>query len=99
MQRIGNVRCKALWEDTVRVCRREFLHQLAASVAALATFAMAGATVSLAQGAPSGTYAELPGVKLWFIDTGGTGTPIVLLHANTGTSAIWQHQITSFAQA
>jgi len=83
----------------VQVPRRTFLHQLAASTAALAAFSVAGATVPLAQGAPSGTYAELPGVKLWFTDTGGTGVPIVLLHANTGTSVIWENQITSFAHA
>jgi pimeloyl-ACP methyl ester carboxylesterase len=47
----------------------------------------------------SGTYAELPGVKLWFIDTGGTGTPIILLHANTGTSAVWERQVARFSQA
>jgi pimeloyl-ACP methyl ester carboxylesterase len=46
-----------------------------------------------------GTYAELPGVKLWFIDTGGTGTPIILLHANTGTSAVWERQVARFSQA
>ena len=43
-------------------------------------------------------YAELPGVKLWFTDTGGTGIPIVLLHANTGTSANWEPQATAFAR-
>src|SRR5882762_996793 len=50
-----------------------------------------------AESAPSGRYAELPGVKLWFTDTGGTGTPIVLLHANTGTAASWEAQATAFA--
>jgi len=50
-----------------------------------------------AENLPSGRYAELPGVKLWFTDTGGTGTPIVLLHANTGTSASWEAQATAFA--
>lgn len=44
-------------------------------------------------------YAELPGVKLWFTDTGGAGAPIVLLHSNTGTSAVWEHQIASFSRA
>jgi len=48
---------------------------------------------------PSGAYAELPGVKLWFTDTGGTGVPIVLLHPNTGTVEIWQPQIAAFAAA
>jgi pimeloyl-ACP methyl ester carboxylesterase len=44
-----------------------------------------------------GRYAELPGVKLWFTDTGGTGVPVVLLHANTGTSASWEPQTAAFA--
>ncbi len=47
----------------------------------------------------SGTYAELPGVKLWFTDTGSTRVPLVLLHANTGTSAVWASQVTSFSRA
>ena len=46
-----------------------------------------------------GQYANLPGVKLWFIDTGGSGVPIVLLHANTGTSVYWENQITAFSRA
>jgi len=46
-----------------------------------------------------GAHAELPGVKLWFIDTGGAGPPVVLLHPNTGTVAIWEPQIAAFAQA
>src|ERR1700743_2972490 len=48
---------------------------------------------------PRGAYAEVPGVKLWFTDSGGTGVPIVLLHANTGTSAVWTEQVTSFSRA
>jgi pimeloyl-ACP methyl ester carboxylesterase len=51
-----------------------------------------------AEASPAGRYAELPGVKLWFTDTGGAGAPIVLLHANTGTSESWQPQATAFAQ-
>jgi pimeloyl-ACP methyl ester carboxylesterase len=38
-------------------------------------------------------------VKLWFVDTGGAGVPIVLLHPNTGTIEIWEPQIAAFAQA
>jgi pimeloyl-ACP methyl ester carboxylesterase len=44
----------------------------------------------------SGRYADLAGVKLWFTDSGGTGTPVVLLHANTGTSANWTVQAAAF---
>ena len=47
----------------------------------------------------NGAYAKLPGVKLWFTDTGGSGVPIVLLHPNTGTVEIWQPQIAAFAAA
>ena len=36
--------------------------------------------------------ADLPGVKLWYTDTGGHGIPIILLHANTGTSVVWAKQ-------
>jgi pimeloyl-ACP methyl ester carboxylesterase len=47
--------------------------------------------------AETGRYADLPGVKLWFTDTGGAGVPIVLLHANTGTSESWEAQTAAFA--
>lgn len=41
----------------------------------------------------------LPGVHLWVTDTGGTGVPLVLLHANTGTSANWVEQNVAFSAA
>lgn len=46
-----------------------------------------------------GHFVELPGVRLWYLDTGGTGVPVVLLHANTGTSESWEPQLASFARA
>jgi pimeloyl-ACP methyl ester carboxylesterase len=49
--------------------------------------------------APRRELAALPGVRLWFTDTGGNGEPIVLLHANTGTSEIWEPQIDAFSKA
>ena len=76
--------------------RREFL------AGALGVAALAGrpADTAHADDDPAGgAYAELPGVKLWFTDTGGTGISIVLLHANTGTSAVWTSQVASFSQA
>ncbi len=44
-------------------------------------------------------YAELPGVRLWYKDTGGNGVPVVFLHANTGSSQSWEHQIPAFTGA
>jgi pimeloyl-ACP methyl ester carboxylesterase len=48
---------------------------------------------------PGGALANLPGVKLWYTDTGGKGAPIILLHANTGTSASWTPQDQAFPRA
>src|SRR5262245_4380753 len=45
------------------------------------------------------TFAELPGVRLWFRDTGGNGIPIVFLHSNTGSSRNWDYQIPEFTAA
>ncbi|MHA6623527.1 alpha/beta fold hydrolase [Pseudonocardia sp. DLS-67] len=44
-------------------------------------------------------HAELPGVRLWYTDTGGTGTPVVLLHPTTGTSETWAPQVDAFRDA
>jgi pimeloyl-ACP methyl ester carboxylesterase len=49
--------------------------------------------------APEPNHASLPGVKLSYRDSGGPGVPIVLLHANTGTSASWHPQFESFCAA
>ncbi len=39
------------------------------------------------------THARLPGVDLWYNDSGGTGTPIIFLHAASGTSESWVYQV------
>ncbi len=46
-----------------------------------------------------GAHVTLPGVRLWYVDSGGEGIPIVLLHANTGTSEAWRNQINFFSLA
>jgi len=67
--------------------------------AVLVLAACCAGSAAIAAGAPDGMQANLPGVKLYFTDTGGAGTPIVLLHSNTGTSAIWQPQIDGVGRA
>jgi pimeloyl-ACP methyl ester carboxylesterase len=44
-------------------------------------------------------YADLPGVRLWYTDSGGTGVPVILLHANTGNADSWQPNIPGFVEA
>lgn len=36
--------------------------------------------------------AELPGTRLWYWDTGGSGHPVVLMHAATQSAAGWVYQ-------
>lgn len=44
-------------------------------------------------------YAALPGVRLFYMDSGGSGAPVVFLHANTGSSRVWEYQIPAFTAA
>ncbi len=43
-------------------------------------------------------FADLPtGVRIWYKDTGGSGAPVVFLHAATGSSRVWEYQLPAFA--
>lgn len=44
-------------------------------------------------------HVALPGVQLWYTDSGGAGVPIVLMHANTGNSDSWEQSAPAFAAA
>ncbi|OLC51413.1 MAG: hypothetical protein AUH43_02840 [Acidobacteria bacterium 13_1_40CM_65_14] len=44
-------------------------------------------------------YAELPGVRLWDRDSEGRGSPVVFLHAATGSRRVWEHQEDVFIAA
>jgi pimeloyl-ACP methyl ester carboxylesterase len=44
-------------------------------------------------------YIELPGVHLWYNDTGGTDTPVIFLHAASGTCDSWVYQEPAFTAA
>ena len=44
-------------------------------------------------------YLALPGVNLWYEDTGGPGEPVVFLHAATGACESWVHQVPAFMAA
>ena len=48
---------------------------------------------------PNVSHADLPWRATAYRDSGGAGVPIVLLHANTGTSLNWQPQFDAFVAA
>lgn len=41
----------------------------------------------------------LPGVHLWYTDTGGTATPVIFMHAASGTCDSWVYQTPAFTAA
>lgn len=73
----------------------------AAFLLAVTATVVAGADQQPSTRSPAPRYelAALPGVRLWFTDTGGNGEPVVLLHANTGTSESWEPQIEALGKA
>jgi pimeloyl-ACP methyl ester carboxylesterase len=42
---------------------------------------------------------ELPGVHLWYTDSGGHGVPVVFMHAASGTCESWVYQLPAFTAA
>ncbi len=44
-------------------------------------------------------YAAVPGARIFYHDTGGNGAPVILLHAATGSSRVWEYQIPAFTAA
>ena len=47
----------------------------------------------------SGSTVELPVGKVFYRDAGGAGVPVVCLHAASGNSMLWEHQIAAFTEA
>jgi pimeloyl-ACP methyl ester carboxylesterase len=69
-----------------------------ACIGVLASIVVIDSPRTVAQTTPSsreGTV-DLPGVHLVYTDTGGSGVPVVLLHAATGSSRVWEYQRPAF---
>jgi pimeloyl-ACP methyl ester carboxylesterase len=45
------------------------------------------------------SFAEIPGAKLGYWDTSGSGEPILMLHPASGSALIWLYQQPEFAKA
>ena len=68
-------------------------------LAVLTAFAVGRARAQLISDVIPQGHVQLPGVRLWCVDTGGTGEPVVALHAATGSSQVWEHQIPALTRA
>ena len=44
-------------------------------------------------------YADIPGAKLWYMETGRHGPAVIFLHAASGTSDSWYLQEPAFIEA
>jgi pimeloyl-ACP methyl ester carboxylesterase len=42
---------------------------------------------------------QVAGARVWFVDSGGAGMPVVFMHAATGSVRNWEHQIGPFVAA
>jgi pimeloyl-ACP methyl ester carboxylesterase len=58
-----------------------------------------GQTPSAADTIVHEAYVTVPGARIFYRDTGGNGVPVVLLHAATGSSRVWEYQIPAFVAA
>jgi pimeloyl-ACP methyl ester carboxylesterase len=66
---------------------------------AIAISMLQGQSPAAPESAIHEAYAIIPGARLFYGDTGGSGTPVILLHAATGTSRVWEYQIPAFIAA
>jgi len=60
---------------------------------------LAGAATALAQAPAREASADLPGVRLWYTDSGGRGEAVIFVHAATGSSRVWENQVPAFTSA
>ena len=44
-------------------------------------------------------FVDVPGAKIYYTDSGGPGTPVMFLHASTGSAEVWEMQIPAFTRA
>jgi pimeloyl-ACP methyl ester carboxylesterase len=68
-------------------------------LAAAMTAGSGTAAQSPSPGEPTGAFASLQGRRLWYLDSGGNGTPVVLMHAASGSSVMWERQVPALRAA
>ena len=91
-------------EDKIRRCYQWLIGVSILAITGSGVFITAASSAQRPGQAPVAApareaYAELPGVRIWFKDTGGSGVPAVFLHAGSGSSQVWEYQIPAFTAA
>src|ERR1700759_1692572 len=90
---------QAIQGDAMLRLNRRLVCVGAVAIAALSTADVMRELRAEEPASPPGQYANVPGARLWYTDTGGSGVPVVLLHAATGSSRVWEHQTPAFSKA
>lgn len=85
------------WHGTARILSVVLCCTGATFVLVMPALARAQAVASQAPAREAA--ADLPGVRTFYIDTGGAGEPVVFLHAGTGSARVWEHQLPAFTAA
>ena len=60
---------------------------------------LASARAQTPTGPPAAVYADIPGARLYYTDSGGSGPAVVFMHARTGSTLVWEHQRPAFIAA
>jgi alpha-beta hydrolase superfamily lysophospholipase len=66
---------------------------------ALMVFVLERPAAQSPSGAVRDAFVDIPGVRLFYRDSGGDGVPVVFLHAYTADSRGWEHQVPVFTAA
>src|SRR4029453_13680040 len=87
-------------QPALRARGRNSLRPLTPAWARLFLGASVASPLAVAQSATAHEgYAQLPGVRIWYKDTGGSGVPVILMHAATGSSRVGEPQIRALTAA
>lgn len=85
-----------------RQMRRAFRWCVAATLFAVSSVALSAVWNFPLPAAPkfaTEAHAPIGGHQIWYRDTGGTGTPVIFMHARTGSSQSWDYQVPAFVAA
>ena len=82
-----------------RLARYSFTTWAALGLGAFPVATLPAQSPASAESAVREAYATVPGARIFYRDTGGNGAPLILLHAATGSSRVWEYQIPVFAAA